>query len=195
MKAKLNIIKLLIISFLAISLGLSSMAFIPANGLFDDPVPTKTPKNAEKAAQQEQRLANAFKREQDALAKQQTHLDKINELTTKAQTLIDKARANGKDVATLESALATFKSQMTQAQAKHDTAAGILSTHNGFDANGAVTDRTTARETVMSARQSLRDTHITLRQAIVDFRQVVRTWRAANHPNKTPEPASQGSGA
>ena len=125
-------------------------------------------------------LEKAYQRELAWLAIQTNHLADAATIAARVQTFIDKAKGEGKDTSALEAALSAFKSQVAVAQAAHDTAAGILATHAGFDDSGHVTDQAQAIETVRQARQSLQDAHLALRGAMADLRLAIRTWRSAN---------------
>lgn len=125
-------------------------------------------------------LKKDYQIEQNWLIKQQDNLNKTAAVVTNVQNLIDKANGKGKNTTALVNALATFQSQIATSQSSHDTAASILSTHSGFDANGNVIDRDAARLTVKSARQSLSDAHALLWQAAHDLHQAVKEWRENN---------------
>ena len=125
-------------------------------------------------------LKKDYQIEQNWLVKQQDNLNKTATVVTNVQTLITKANAKGKDTTALVNALAVFQSQIATSQSSHTTAAGILATHNGFDAKGNVIDRDAARLTVNSARQSLSDAHALLWQAANDLHQAIKEWRENN---------------
>ena len=129
-------------------------------------------------------LEKAYQREQKWLSEQTDHLSKANEAAAKVQSWIDELKSKGKDTSALEAALAAFKQQIAAAQSSHDTAANILSTHAGFDANGQVTDRYLAKQTVKSAYQALSDAHKVLRQAREDLYKAIKAFREANKNKK-----------
>jgi hypothetical protein len=125
-------------------------------------------------------LTKAYQREQDWLTKQQANLGKANDAVTRVQDLISKAQAKGIDTSALDAALGTFQSQLATAQASDNTAANVLSAHNGFDASGAVTDNTAAAQTVKDADQALKDASGILTQATKDLQTAVKNWEEAN---------------
>jgi hypothetical protein len=95
----------------------------------------------------------------------------------KAQALIDKAAANGKDVTAVQSALDAFKAALKNTKPIYDSIKVIVTSHQGFDASGKVTDLTQAKSTAEEMRAKLKDvkssmngTGKALRQAIKDFR-------------------------
>lgn len=126
-----------------------------------------------------QTLETLYQREQNWLSVQTNRLTEANTIAAKLQNWINTLTSEGKDTTALAAALATFNGKVATAQTNHDTAAGLLAAHAGFDDNGAVTDRTQAAATVRQAHQALQTAHLTLVGAAVDLRLAVRTWRAA----------------
>ncbi len=181
----------LVTALAVLALVVTTLAFVPVSTVSAESGTTPTPNAPKSNPQADQNLANQFKREQNFLTIQQTHMDKAKLAVPKLQDLINKAKEKGKDVSSLESALATFNTQMASAQAPHDKAAGILATHNGFDDNGKVIDRQAARQTVLNARQALLEAHLDIVQAVANLRLAIVNWRLANQP--TPPASSSGS--
>jgi hypothetical protein len=124
----------------------------------------------------DQLLANLFQREQSWLSVQTHTLADANTIAANAQNWINTLKAQGKDTTPLETALAAFNGQVAGAQTAHDTAAGLLATHAGYDASGAVTDAAQAATTLRQGYQSLQQAHLTLVGAAADQRLAVRTW-------------------
>jgi hypothetical protein len=159
----------------------ASFLVAPAGVLYaGDNAPRPRAAPTQRGENLDQLLHNWYLREQVWLSAQQNHLDRANQLATKLQTYITKQQGQGKDTASLQAALTTFQQQVGTAQSAHDTAASTLSTHAGFDANGQVTDTSQARQTIVSARQSMYDAHLDLKQAVVDLHNAFRQWREAN---------------
>lgn len=86
----------------------------------------------------------------------------------------------------LEAALAAFNASVADAQAAHAEAADILGTHAGFDANGKVTDKELAVQTLESAGEVLQEARQILREAEKTLKQAVREWLKANSPAPQP---------
>ena|SRR5271157_1168623 len=147
---------------------------------------------ANKDKLQSQDLSKDYQNEQKWLTIQTDTLNAANDSVTKIQDLISKAQGDGLDTSALANALAAFQSQITNAQASHATAEGILSAHNGFDGSGNVTVQAAATQTVNDAHQSLLDAHNILVQATADLMKAVDQWRDQNHL-PTPTPSSSGS--
>ena len=163
----------LIFSGLAVcALMLGGAWLTPATSAF---AATGTPPAKDTAV--DQRLQKAFQAEQSWLSQQSDNLAKANSAVAKVQAWIEKAKAQGLDTSTVEAALSTSQTQIATAQLSHDTAAGILNGHAGFDGSGNVTDADQARQSVTSARQSLNDAHAVLAQAARDLRTAVNQFR------------------
>jgi hypothetical protein len=136
-----------------------------------------------------QRLEKIYAREQEWLEMQAERLSHTGEFAAKVQAFIDEQKAKGKDIAALEAALAAYNQQVAEAQDLHNTAAGLLAAHAGFDENGQVTDPEQALQTVREAGQALRDARQTLNRARHDLLKALRDYRRANRPqnqNSTP---------
>lgn len=129
-------------------------------------------------------LTKAFKAEQRWLSNQAQAITKSDQAAAEIQQLIEKAAAEGLDVSLLQNALATFNSEMLTVKSGHQTAADILAAHNGFDADGNVTDQQSARVTVLDARQALWKAHVTLSQAARNLHQAAREWRQVTFPQE-----------
>jgi hypothetical protein len=171
----------------------AGFAFGPAVTAFaDDGTPPAPPQaNGEKAGGRiDARLARAYARTQELFGMQGERLSGAGERADKIQSLIDTAKANGQDTSAVEAALASFKTSVATAQAAHDTAANLLSTHAGFDDKGKVTDREQARQTLQSVREAMRQAHDALDAGRQTLRQALQAWREA-HPRPTaPSPTS-----
>jgi len=125
----------------------------------------------------DEKLKKMFAAEQKNLTLQQGNLDKASAFTAKAQALIDKAKAAGKDATSLEAAMGIYQNQIASAQESHNTAASVLSGHSGFDDSGNVVDRNQAYLTVTEAHQMLVVARAVLKQATKDINRAVKEWK------------------
>jgi len=125
-------------------------------------------------------LTSAFRLEQIALTEQQANLSKCSSVVGDVQALITKGQSKGLDTSALSSALATFQSQVSTAQTSDTNASGILSSHNGFDEGGNVTDAVAATQTVLSAHQALSDARNTFVGATTHLVAADKNWVTAN---------------
>jgi hypothetical protein len=181
--------------FLAVLLGVVLVAgvlvFAIPNSIVAAQTPTpQSPSTQPKKDPQAQaaaaaaKLEKAYQAELSSADKQGSNFDKLDKLSGKVSDLIAKAKANGKDTSALEAGMAKFNTRASDARKIHDGAVSILKTHAGFDANGKVTDRLAARDTVQNVHNQLQDARQAMARAIKDFRQVVKDWRDANKPVK-----------
>lgn len=125
-------------------------------------------------------LSNLLQREQLALSNQAVRLEMSDQVAQTTQSYIDTEKAKGKDTTSLESALASYEESVNTAQSFHDKAATNLASPAGFDLNGNVTDKETARQTIHTAAQNLRQVHTNLTNASLTLRTAVKDYRAAN---------------
>ena len=78
------------------------------------------------------RLERLYQRELRLLDRQAARLERIDDLTVRAQQLIDRLKENGVNTQVLEEALADFKAALPAARSAHDRARAILEAHVGF---------------------------------------------------------------
>jgi hypothetical protein len=172
-----------LIAVLAVAVAFAGLSLAPSLALAQTPTttsPSTTPAAPANGVAHKAALEKAFARENTASTTQATNLQKIDTVATNAQTLITKAQAKGWNVSALQAALDTFNKQIANAQSLHNTAAGILAAHTGFDANGKVTDVAGAAQTVKDAHQSLVDARSVIHQSVVDLRSAIRAFRNAH---------------
>jgi hypothetical protein len=107
-------------------------------------------------------------------------------LIAKFQARIDKAAANGKDVTALQAALDAFESALKSAKPTYDSMSGIVNSHQGFDANGKVTDAELARTTVKEFRAKMEELKSAMNGTGKTLREALKAFRAANKPAEAP---------
>jgi hypothetical protein len=98
----------------------------------------------------------------------------------KAQALIDKAAANGRDVTAVQSALDAFKSAVKTTKPIYESMNGIVNSHQGFDASGKVTDLTQAKSTVEAMGAKLKEVKSSMNGTGEALREAIREFRKAN---------------
>lgn len=103
---------------------------------------------------------------------QQSQLRSLDELlkrderrSAEVATLIARAKAEGKNTAALEQALADYRSKLGGARTAWYTAAVALKTHTGFSTAGKVTNADQARATLKAAKSALEQSYLTARSA------------------------------
>src|SRR5215213_7404298 len=119
------------------ALAAASLPFVSASaaGANDPATPPKVTN---------ERLENIWVRQLRAYGR----MGHTDEFIAKTQKLIDRAKENGKDVSAVQAALDAFAAKAKEAQPIYESIKGIISSHQGFDENGKVTDPKKARETV-----------------------------------------------
>ena len=105
----------------------------------------------------------------------------------KFQARIDKAAASGKDVTALQAALDAFESALKSAKPIYDSISGIVNSHQGFDANGKVTDAEKAKYTVKEMRTNMVELKSAMGGTGKALREALKAFRAANKPAVAPE--------
>lgn len=110
-----------------------------------------------------------------------------DEFIAKAQRLIDRAKANGKDVSALQAALDAFAANAKEAHPVYESMKGIVNAHQGFDANGKVTDPEKAKETVRAMHDKLQEIKTIMDGTGKALREAIKAFREAN---PRPQPTS-----
>jgi predicted nucleic acid-binding Zn-ribbon protein len=126
-------------------------------------------------------------------ARQLTNYEKIGKgfddtdaQIAKFQARIDKAAENGKDVTALQAALDAFESAMKSARPTYASMSGIVNSHQGFDANGKVTDAEKAKSTVQEMRTKMQELKSAMGGTGKALREALKAFRAANKPAEAP---------
>ena len=127
-------------------------------------------------------LEKVWVREQAIYQRQDDRLAKADEFFAKVQSGIDKVTAKGYDASGIQAALDALETAVDAAKPIHENTASIIAAHAGFDANGKVTDRAQARETVKLLGQSLKDYRSTVGDPFKALREAVKTFREAHKP-------------
>ena len=116
-------------------------------------------------------------------------MGRVDEFIDRVQSLIDRAKANGKDVSAVQAALDAFKAAVKEAQPTYESLKGIVNSHQGFDSNGKVTDLEKAKETVQAMHGKFKEIRETMNGTGKALRQAIRAFRQANsgpQPTLTP---------
>ncbi|MDO8972048.1 MAG: hypothetical protein Q7U74_15245 [Saprospiraceae bacterium] len=126
------------------------------------------------------RLERAFQLQQRMLEIQAQHFERVDARFSKIESMLVKAKANGKDTAGVEAVLAQLKTKETDAKKLHKDAARILKTHAGFDASCKVTDREAAKETLKDAGEKMKESRNFFGEVWEAVREAVKSWRESN---------------
>ena len=133
-----------------------------------------------------ERLERVWARLQRAYERQGHMLERADGMTERIQGLIDKMNENGKDTTALQTALDAFEEALKDAHPIYESAKGILNSHQGFDANGKVTDREKAIETVKELGAKLKEVRQTVGEPGHALREAIQAFRDANPPAEHP---------
>ena len=162
------------------ALGLASLPFVSvaAQGA-KDPTPPPT------AQASTDRLEKVWAHQ----LKVYERMGKVETVIDRVQNLIDRATAKGKDASAVQTALNAFKDAVKNAQPIYESMKGVINSHQGFDANGAVTDLAKALETVKDMHAKILAVKTAMNGTGQALHQAVLAFRAANpRPVKTAAP-------
>ena len=164
--------------------GMMAFAFPGGSVAAATPTP-QPPKDPQvQAARINARLERAFKALQKIVEQQARHMKRADALIGKAEVLITRAKANGKDTAALEAAVAAYKTKEIEFKKLNSAAADILKTHAGFDANGKVVNRDLAKQTLQDGHEQVKDARGLFSDALKKLHETFKAWREANPPQK-----------
>lgn len=100
----------------------------------------------------------------------------------KIQALIDSASSNGKDVTSVQAALDAFEAAAKKAKPIYSSMNGIVNPHQGFDANGKVTDAEKAKSTVQEFGAKMKEIKTAMGGTGKALREALKSFRDANKP-------------
>jgi len=103
------------------------------------------------------------------------------------QARIDKAAENGKDVTALQAALDAFESALKSGRPIYASMNGIVNSHQGFDANGKVTDAEKAKSTLGEMRAKMQELKSAMNGTGKALREAMKAFREANKPKDAPQ--------
>ena len=167
-----NIFKKTMLVAMVAALAFAAFPFANAFALSANP---EGEVNNEKLEQLWARQLQAYERLGKAFDDDDEHLSKLQER-------IDKAAANGKDVAALQAALDAYEAALKSARPAYESINGVVSSHQGFDANGKVTDAEKAKATVQEMRTKLQEVKSSMNGTFKALREAMKAFREANKP-------------
>ena len=177
-----TLFKKTILSALILALGLAAMPFMSvfAAGAND---PTPPPPSTGQI--RTMRLERVWARQ----LRIYNRMGRVDDFVERVQKLIDRAKANGKDVSGVQAALDAFKAAAKDAQPIYESIKGIINSHSGFDSNGQVTDPEKAKETVQAMHDKFKEIRDAMNGTGKALREAIRAFRQANprpQPTLTP---------
>jgi hypothetical protein len=178
-----NIFKKTILFALVAALGVASLPVFSVAAAAAGNDPTPPPPTAQIT---NERLEKIWAREQRVY----NRLGRIDQVIDRVQTLIDRATANGKDASGVQAALDVFKVAWKNAKPIYEGMNGIVTSHQGFDNAGRVTDPAKAKETVQDMRDKFQEIKTAMNGTGQALRNAIKAFRAANpRPWQTATPA------
>lgn len=166
-----NFFKKTLLVALVTALGVASLPVfsVSAQGAKDPVAPPKGQVTNERLEQIWARQLRAYER-----------MGKTDEFIGRVQKLIDRASANGKDVTAVQAALDAFQAAVKEAKPTYESMKGIVNSHQGFDANGKVTDPEKAKETVKQMREKMQEIRAALDGTGKALHEAIQAFKAAN---------------
>jgi uncharacterized protein (UPF0335 family) len=169
---------------LVIALGLAAMPFVSvsAAGMYDPPAPPQRQFSNE-------RLERIWARQVRIYDRIGRVFERADTLTGRVQQLLERAKANGKDVSAVQAALDAFEAALKDAHPIYESAKAIVNSHDGFDSNGKVTDPAKAQETVKAMHEEFKEIREAMNGTGKALRAAIRAFREAN-PRPQPVPTT-----
>ncbi|MGB7873370.1 MAG: hypothetical protein WBL25_03225 [Anaerolineales bacterium] len=164
----------------ALALAALPLTSVYASGLSDSENPP-----ADTTRLTDERLERIWARLQRIYERQGHKLDRSDVIVERVQNLIDRLEENGKDVTALQAALDTFKEALKDAHPIYESAKGIINSHQGFDADGKVTDHEKALETVRELGEKLKEVREIVGEPGKALREALKAFRDARRPTDT----------
>jgi len=165
-----NLFKKTMLLALVAALAVASLPFVSvaAQGA-NDPTPPTGQVTNEKLERVWARQLKVYER-----------MGKTDEFVAKVQRFLDRAAANGKDVSAIQSALDAFVDATKDAKPIYESAKGIINSHQGFDANGKVTDPAKAKETIKAMREKMQEIRTAMDGTGKALHEALKAFREAN---------------
>jgi hypothetical protein len=174
-----NLFKKTMLFALVAALAVASLPFmsVAAQGANDPTPPTGEVSN--------EKLERVWARQ----LKLYERMGKTDDFVAKVQKLLNRVSANGKDVSAIQFALDAFVESTKDAKPIYESANGIINSHQGFDANGKVTDPEKAKETIKAMHEKMQEIKTAMDGTGKALREAIKAFREANpRPAKTPTP-------
>lgn len=159
------------------ALAMASLPFVSVSAAEEqDPTPPPQPEGQVSA----ERLERAWERQLHLYERIGWGFEHDDAFTERVQRLIDRARENGKDISAVQAALDAFEAALKKAHPIYESTKGIVNSHQGFDANGKVTDPVKAQETVQAMHAKLTDIKDAMKDTGKALHEAIRAFREAN---------------
>jgi hypothetical protein len=164
----------------AMVMALVTAALPLTSALADSPRnPTIPPVEGERSNTRIERL---WARESRGVERYGNMLDRSENVVEKTQKLIDRAKENGRNVTALQAALDAYEQAAQGADSMYEAARATVDKHAGFDADGKVTDREQAMQTLKDLGAQLKDLRGQIGLPGRALREAIRAFRNVNPP-------------
>ncbi|MGB8983447.1 MAG: hypothetical protein WCC12_16365 [Anaerolineales bacterium] len=167
------------------ALGMASLPLVSvsAAGAYDPPAPGERQISNERLERIWARQLRRYERIGNGFERDDAFIERVQEL-------IDRAAENGKDVSAVQAALDAFEAALQDAHPIYESANGLVNSHQGFDANGKVTDPAKAQETVDAMHAKLQEIKEAMNGTGKALHEAVKAFREAN-PRPQPAPTAE----
>lgn len=162
---------------LAVMVAALVFAAFPVTSVFaqgENPAPTGEVRN--------EKLEKAWARQLNIYERLGNGFDGLDAQIAKFQERIDKAASKGKNVTALQAALDAFEAASKTAQPIYDSIESIVNSHEGFDANGKVTDAEQAKSTLQEMGAKLKEVKSSMDGTGKALHEAFKAFREANKP-------------
>lgn len=160
---------------LALLVAMLALAALPVTSVFAQE------ENPPKEVTNEQ-LEKAWAKQLQVYEKLSKAFDDSTSRLDKAQELIDKAAAKGKDTTAVQAALNAFVDAVEKSRSIYEDVQVLITAHAGFDSNGKVTDATQAKVTILEVRAKLQELKTSMDGTGKALREAIRAFRESNKP-------------
>ena len=172
-----NMFKKMILAVMTAALVFAAFPATSAFAQGENPAPTGEVSN--------EKLEKAWARQLKLYNNLGKGFEDIDAQIAKFQKRIDKAAENGKDVTALQAALDAFEAALKSSKPVYDSLEAIVNAHNGFDAEGKVTDAAQAKSTVQALGAKLKEVKSSMDGTGKALREAFKAFREANKPPKS----------
>jgi len=169
-----NMFKKMILAIMTAALVFAAFPVTSAFAQGENPVPAGEVRN--------EKLEKAWARQLKTYERLGNGFDGLDAQIAKFQERIDKAASKGKNVTALQAALDAFEAASKTAQPIYDSIESMVNAHEGFDANGKVTDAEQAKSTLQEMGAKLKEVKSSMDGTGKALREAFKAFREANKP-------------
>ena len=169
-----NMFKKMILAVMTVALVFAAFPVTSAFAQGENPASTGEVSN--------EKLEKAWARQLKIYERLGNGFDGLDAQIAKFQERIDKAASKGKNVTALQSALDAFEAASKTAQPTYASIESIVNSHEGFDADGKVTDAEQAKSTLQEMGAKLKEVKSSMDGTGKALHEAFKAFREANKP-------------